>query len=282
MQVNIGGLEGLSHTNGMITPSGMVQFGSDNHTNVTFYKRSVLDSTKSREEGRPFYVSKDYVRIQQPGEHLNIIDRPIDDDPRVKLRWPIQYQNFQNNSQQEIPEGTPIEILFPNAPEIPANLHTQAVHTVEQLSNLTAHALQSIGMGSVEWQGQARKFLDSAKGGMEYHKLVKNNQDLQSKVEVLMNQISLLNSQLNRLMAAQQGIPGTMIPNSAPTVAQAMYQNPAMQFPQNHYPPATVTTSTSMATYTGPYNEQIDLPQLNLPPTLTQEPDKPVRINRKG
>jgi len=138
----------------------------------------------------------------------------------------MQYQKFQTNNQQDAPEGTPLEILFPNHPEISANLHTQAVHTVEQMANLTAHALQNIGMGAVEWQGMARKFLDSAKGGIEHHRLVKDLEDQKSKNEVLQNQVSLMQSQLNRLMAAQQqGIPPHMIPNAAPTVAQQHNQS---------------------------------------------------------
>ena len=89
MQVSIDG------KSGMIQPNGMVSFGSDSDANVLFYNRSVLDPVKSKQEGRPVYVSKEYVRIQHPGEHLNVIDRPIDVDPRVIQRWPNQYQRFQ-------------------------------------------------------------------------------------------------------------------------------------------------------------------------------------------
>lgn len=210
--------------NGVIQENGMVRLGNDNHTNVIFYMKSVIDIAKSREQGRPFFVSKEYVRIQQPGEPLNIIDRPVADDPRVIQRWPNHYQKFQNN-QEAIPEGTPLEVLFPTQPEIPANLHTHAVHTVEQLCNLTAHALQSIGMGSVEWQGMARKFLDSASGGQEHHKLVKQVDELNNQNQVLQNQISLMKMQLDRLSAAQQGIHPMQIPNAAPTPAQQYTQS---------------------------------------------------------
>jgi hypothetical protein len=212
MQITLDGMQGT------IQSDGQVRFGNDTQTNVIFYKKSVLDPIKSREQGRPFYISKDYVRIQQPGEHLNIVDRPVDDDRSVIRRWPQHYQKFLDN-QEPVPEGTPTELLFPNSPEISANLHTQAVHTVEQLSNLTAHALQSIGMGAVEWQNMARKFLDSAAGGKEHHRLVSQISELQNKNEVLNNQIAIMQAQLNRLAAAQQGVPPAMI-NQRTTVAQ--------------------------------------------------------------
>lgn len=239
MQVTIDGM------NGVIQSDGQVRFGSDTNTNVIFYKKSIIDPVKSREQGRPFFVSVDYIRIQQPGEPLNVVDRPVRDDPRVIQRWPQHYQRFQDN-QEEVPEGTPVEMLFPNHPEIPANLHTYGVHTVEQLAQLTAHALQSIGMGSVEWQGMARKFLDSAKGGQEHHRLVKQLEDLNNTNQVLQNQVSIMKAQLDRLTAAQQGVPPMMIPNSAPT--------PAQQY--NH----TIAPLSDNATggYQGPFDAQAE------------------------
>lgn len=256
IQVSVDGISGTFPHGG-----GMVSFGSDNHTNVIFYMKSVLDPVRSRQEGRPFYISKEYVRIQQPGEQLNVIDRPVADDPRVIQRWPNHYQKFQNNNQQDMPEGTPLEILFPNAPEIPANLHTQAVHTVEQLSNLTAHALQSIGMGSVEWQGMARRFLDSAKGGMEHHRLTKQVEDLQGQNQVLQNQISLMQSQLNRLTASQlQGIPQHMIPNTPPT--QAQQYNAQFENPTNLYVGPFDNQVTHNITDPGHTHDITDLPPL--------------------
>lgn len=219
MQVSMDGM------NGVIQSDGQVSFGNDNNTNVIFYKKSVLDPIKSREQGRPYYVSKDFVRIQQPGEHLNIIDRPVADDPRVIQRWPQHYQKFQQN-QEPVPEGTLVEMLFPSTPEIPANLHTHGVHTIEQLANLTAHALQSIGMGAVEWNGMAKKFLDSAHGGVEHHKLVKQVEDVTNRNQVLQNQISLMQAQLERLTAVQQGVPPMMIPSQAPTPAQSFALEP--------------------------------------------------------
>ena len=252
-QIYVSGFDGVSGQNATIDNNGMVSFKSTNNANVIFYNKSVLDTIKSRESGRPVYVSKEYVRIQHPGE-MDVIDRPIDDDPRVKFIWPQQYQKFLNNQDHSIPDGTPLEVLFPNRPEIPANLHTQGVHTVEQLEGLTAHALQMIGMGAVEWQNMARKFLDSAKGGIEHHKLTKKIEDLQSQNEVLQNQLSLMKAQIDRLSAAQLGVPPNMIPSSVPTLAQ--------QYTQSLEIPAVANT------YTGPFD--------------TEHKTPPLRGNRKG
>jgi hypothetical protein len=262
MNPMLGNVDGKPVT---IQQNGWVSFGSDSQANVRFYKKPVLDVNKSKHEGRPVYVAKDYIRIQHPGEHLNIVDRPVDDDPRVIQRWPQQYQHFINNTQQDIPEGTPVEVLFPDQPEIPANLHGMAVHTVEQLANLSAHALETIGMGAVEWQSRAQRFLDSAKGGKEHHRLVKEVGDLRNQNEVLQNQISLMKDQLNRLIAAQQGVPSMMIPQNRPTVAQAFA--PPVQDP---------IVDTSYTNYGGPFDQ-------NEPQLFSDEsPKAPTRTNRKG
>ena len=253
--VYVSGLDGIGGQNATINNDGMVNFKPASNANVVFYHKSVLDPSKSREVGRPIYVSKEYVRIQHPGE-ADVIDRPVVDDPRVKMIWAMQYQKFMNNQDHSIPDGTPLEMLFPNRPEIPANLHTQGIHTVEQLAGLTAHALQMVGMGAVEWQQMAVKFLDSAKGGAEHHKMTKKIEDLESQNSVLQNQISLMRAQLDRLVAAQTGVPPMMIPTQAPT--------PAQQYNQTLNQPELFDTG-----FKGPFDDE---PKTN-PPT---------RANRKG
>lgn len=270
MQVSVDGKSGF------IEQNGMVNFGATSHANVVFYHKSVLDQVKSRQESRPIFVSKEYVRIQHPGE-ADVVDKPISDDPRLMYAYPTQYQKFLNNINHDIPDGTPLEILFPNRPEIPANLHTQGVHTVEQLAELTAHGAQNIGMGAVEWQNNARKFLDSAKGGIEHHKLVKSLEDLRTTNEVLQNQLSLMKSQIDRLTAAQQGINPLMIPNAGPTSAQAHYASfqtapaiiPVMQFAQDE--PQLNFQEQTGNTYAGPFGNEVPIQE-----------SKPSRNPRKG
>lgn len=219
---------------GTIQANGMVRFGSDDTVNVLFYIKSVLDHVQSRAMGRPFHVSMPYVRIQQPGEK-DYIDRPVTENDPAKYRWPHHWARFEQG-QKPAPAGTPVEILFPQQPEIAANLHTLAVHTVEQLAGLTAHGQQTIGMGATEWQNKAKKFLEAANGGRGMHRLEKENEDLRGKIEVQGNQIALMKTQIDRLLAAQQQkIPAGMIPNGDPTLAQQY----AATAPTSIYSPGT-------------------------------------------
>lgn len=199
---------------------GVVRFGSDDKMNVHFYVRPILDPIKSREVGRPWKVPRDYVRIQHPGEK-DTIDRPVTEDD--KRRWPRHWEMFQKGHAQ-IPDGTPVDVLFPQSPEIPENLHTLGCHTVEQLANMTEHGAQTIGMGATQWRNKAREFLSAANGGAGMHKLQKQLDDEKNKNEVLANQMAQLQTQVSQLLAMQQGVPRAMIPVHPPTVAQQASQ----------------------------------------------------------
>lgn len=203
---------------GTIQADGWVRMGSDDRVNVLFYRKSVLDRVKSVEAGRPVHIAMDYVRIQQPGEK-DYADRPVDDDRSVIARWPRHWDAYQKG-RAAAPDGTPVEMLFPQNPEIAANLHTLAVHTIEQLATLTAHGMQTIGMGATQWQQKAKQFLAAANGGAGMHRLAEQNAKLLSQLETQANQIASLRTQLDRLAALQSGVPSAMVPERLPTVAQ--------------------------------------------------------------
>lgn len=223
MQVTIDGQAGT------IQDNGMVRLGSDDRVNVLFYKKSVHDPEESRKRGRPWSKSMDYVRIQQPGEK-DCIDRPVAEDDPAKYRWSRHWEAYQKG-QTAAPNGTPVDVLFPQSPEIAANLHSLGVHTVEQLSGLTEHGAQTIGMGATQWRNHAKQFLAAAAGGAGVHALKKQIEERDNKIEVMANQMAGMKAQLDRLMAQiDQRIPPAMIPASDPTLAQRAYTAPPMSF----------------------------------------------------
>ena len=98
-----------------------VKFGSDNTTNVHFYRKAVHDAALSAQHGRPMTRGVEYVRIQQPGEK-DYTDDPVANKPWARDRFPRQWAQYQR-SQAQIPDGTPIDMLFPQRPEVGSNLH---------------------------------------------------------------------------------------------------------------------------------------------------------------
>jgi hypothetical protein len=219
-QINIGSFDGIPATGGILGPNGAVSFGAPDVMNVLFYTKSVHDPISSRERGKPWFRAMTYVRIQHPGEK-DCIDRPVQEDDVAIQRWPRQWDAFQRR-QEQAPDGVPIEMLFPESPEVAANMHTIAIHTVEQLAGLTEHGMQTIGIGAAQWKNKARQFLDAARGGASVHRMQLQIEKLTNAIETLSNQNAGLKALVDRLSAEKAGgVPPAMIPNSAPTQAQA-------------------------------------------------------------
>jgi hypothetical protein len=175
---------------------GMVRFGEDSRLVVIFYVRSVRNEIKSKEIGAPYHDNVTFVRIHEPGERLNVVDRPM--QSADKARFPLQWSKFLQNKEQ-IPEGTPIELLFPNNAALAENLKAQGVYTIQQCAKLSSNAIDNIGMGAQEYVNAANKYLESATSGIEFHKmreeLARKDQDhrvLELKFNTLQGQFNAL------------------------------------------------------------------------------------------
>jgi hypothetical protein len=221
---------------------GIVKYGSDSHLFAQFYMRPVHNPVKSREHGSPISDSQPFIKIQQPGELLQCIDRPVCDED--KQRFSHQWRQFSaNRDAEQDQEGTPIELLYPMHPHMAINLRSAGIHTIEHCANMTAHAMDTLGMGAMDHKNRANAFLDIGKGGAGYHKLRGENEDLKRTVNQLQRQIQQLQegyANLERLAANPRSmpVPGAMFPTSTPFEAPsaAMQQQMAKVMP----PPAEV------------------------------------------
>jgi hypothetical protein len=178
---------------------GVVKYGDDSSTIALFYNRSVHNPVKSAQAGTPIHDDVDYVRIHQPGERLNIIDRPV--TQADKGRFPRQWADYIGQREQ-IPDGTPIDLLFPAHPNVGANLRGLGVHTIEQCAKLSGHAMDVIGMGAQEYQNRANEYLEAANQGVGLHKLHRELEERDSKIRVLESMVGSLKGQLDQLLSA--------------------------------------------------------------------------------
>lgn len=176
---------------------GIVQYGpGDSGMVVMFYLHPVHNPAKSVEAGAPQFDDIVFVRIHPPGERLNIIDRRATDQDR--RRFPMQWAAYQQNKPQTN-NGTPIDMLFPAQPSIAAALKASGVHTIEQCSELSAHAIESIGMGCQTWVNDAVRYMEVANKGVKHSQLKalmeerdRENGHLKHKIELLEAELHLL------------------------------------------------------------------------------------------
>jgi len=167
---------------------GMVTYGpTDDKLIVGFYKKSVLNAARSRDEGKPVHEGRDFVKIQHPGETLNVVDRPVQDSD--KNRWPRQWHNYQQGVRQ-VPDGVPINLLFPAKPEIETMLRGYNIHTVEQLAGLSAEGISTVGMGAQDWVNAAKRYMERADKGVNHHQFEKALAEKDQRILTLERQVA--------------------------------------------------------------------------------------------
>ena len=180
---------------------GVVNYGpGDSGMVVMFYMKPVRNPAKSAETGRPFFDDKIFVRIHPPGERLNIVDREASDVDRK--RFPMQWAQFKDNAPQ-VSDGTPIDMLFPANPSSAAALKASGVHTVEQCAELSAHAIETIGMGAQGWVNTAKHYIEVANKGIKASQLKQALDEKDREINSLKNKVELLEGQLNTVKANQ-------------------------------------------------------------------------------
>ena len=204
-------------------PDGSVQTGpGDSSMLCIFYKRAVHNAIKSANEGRPIYEDMDYVRIQQPGETTQVVDRPAGQSD--KQRWPAQWQAYAAGKDQ-VAEGTPLGLLFPRHPSAFAMLQALGIMTVEHLANASATAIAAIGMHGQDYVNYAQKYINGATSGAAFHQMQlelehakRDNVRLEKTVDDLQRQMHSLNS---AFLAQAGAVPMPGVPRqAAPAPAQ--------------------------------------------------------------
>lgn len=184
---------------------GMVQYGpTDDKLIVGFYKRSVLNAAKSRAEGKPVHEGRDFVKIQHPGETLNIVDRPVNESDQQ--RWPRQWAHYQQGVRQ-IPDGVPINLLFPAKPEIESTLRGYNIHTVEQLAGLSAQGISTVGMGAQDWVNAAQRYMERANKGVDHHKFETAIAQKDAEIAALKRQMAEVTALVRQQPQARQATP---------------------------------------------------------------------------
>jgi hypothetical protein len=177
--------------------SGMVELdGGARKQMAIFYNRSVHDPKASAEQGRPVYNDRIYVRVAPPGERLNVVDRPATrQDQHI---WPIQWAQFEQN-QEQTPEGTPIDLLYPEKPAVASTLRANGVLTIEQCAVLSGNAIENIGMGSQTWVNQAQKYVAQSNKGVAITQFRKELEDRDGQIRVLTQQVNQLMTEIQSL-----------------------------------------------------------------------------------
>lgn len=174
--------------------SGTMVRPKDNRR-ITFLPHAELQPIKSRDAGRPIYETKPYIKIEHMGER-DFIMRPATQQDANE--FPREWTLFQTN-MQDVPDGTPLDNLFPANPGVIETLRWFKIRTVEELAGLSDTAMSNIGMGAQLWKQQAVRYLEQAQKGTGMAKLEQENADLKAKLDRAVNNQDILQKRLAEL-----------------------------------------------------------------------------------
>lgn len=165
-------------------------FDQDSKLFVHFYMHPHQDKEASAKEGRPIFVSREYISIIIPGDKLNIVKRPVSDLER--RRFAQKYAAFKAGNEQ-IMNGTPLESVPWLTREQVEELKYFNVRTLEHLADMPdVHAQRFMGINKL--RQRARDHVALAKENAPALRLA---EETRKKDE----QIALLQKQLNELAA---------------------------------------------------------------------------------
>ena len=164
-----------------------------------FFTEAVKLEWKSRQEGRPIFEDREFVRILIPGDRRSMAVEPVGEIH--KARWPREYEAFRAGREAPL-EGTPLS-EWPVSLMSPARVQELAyfnLRTVEQLAAVNDAQLQSLGMGARELRERARTWLEvAAKGAAPIERLISRNEELTREAERLTRELTTANAELSAI-----------------------------------------------------------------------------------
>lgn len=168
-----------------------VSYGDDNGLFVEFYTREVESVAKSQAEGRPIYVSKEFIRIIPVGDKTKVVDRPVRKEPSGQVpadtaRFARQWQAYENQ-QTDVIEGTPITEWPPITRADAMSMKALNIHTVEMLASLGENNLT--WLGARQMRDKAAAWIEKAKENSSAVQWAKEKEGLQTQIEALQNQM---------------------------------------------------------------------------------------------
>lgn len=174
----------------------------DSRLIVTFENHPVLNESKSKEMGRPYFDDMEVCRIRMSGDRLQSPVFPAwseapggIEDPETGLTRPgsykekyaKQYAAFKAGEQQT-KDGTPLEALPFLTPAKVKELKAVHVYTAEGLADLEGANLKTLGQGGLEWKQKAKAYLENASGSAYATKLAEENLYLKQQLDALQNE----------------------------------------------------------------------------------------------
>lgn len=156
----------------------------DNSLLIEFRKELVDDNYRTKKEGKPVSVEKDFLTIFQPGLKAGlgeIYNGPVKEDH--KRRFPDEWKRFMETGQgDDAIEGTPLKEVHTLKRDEIARLELHGIKVVEQAADAPEKVIMALGMGGRSIIDRCKAYMATISGEKAQLKMI---MDLQNKIEEL-------------------------------------------------------------------------------------------------
>lgn len=126
---------------------------------VEFFRGSRLNGAASQAAGRPIHEPVDMLKLIHPGERdVHILEV----QEHHKYQFPRQWAAYEAGQSKEAQAGTPIDVIYPDEPEMVRQFKALHIYTAEQMAGLTEQGISRLGMGGRAHVERAQRFLEHA------------------------------------------------------------------------------------------------------------------------
>ena len=168
------------------------QSEADKRLLVMFYKDVVKNEVKSIEAGRPVFDEIDLVKIITPGSRDSFVG---DATEQYQERFPRQWARYKAGQDQNIGNGTPLNLLPWMTVAQVAEFKAVGCHTVEQLVGMS-DAISQKFMGHLQIKQRAQAYLDAAKDAAPILRL---NAEVERRDQQLAENAELMKAMQSRI-----------------------------------------------------------------------------------
>lgn len=192
---------------------GMASYGDDRGLAVEFFIEDVYQPFLSEKEGVARYLPVEMVRVRGAAAKGDFITRvfspkpgPEDQDKSIRPGWdkrfPAQYAAFKAQ-QEQVPDGTPLEMCKFLPSHRVKELKARDVHTVEQYALMPDAVVQTLGMGAPREKKLCEQYLASDDQKVaQLSSVMAENRSMQQDMQMLKDQLAQLNAQMGNRMVS--------------------------------------------------------------------------------
>lgn len=152
---------------------------------VQFYQKPVQNFYRTKEEGRPIFEDRLFIRIEIPGNRNSIIDTLASDTH--KIRFQRQYQFFASKNPEGQLSGTPLSAWNFLAASKVEELRFLGFRTVEQVAAASDGNISKIGMAAgidpYQFRERAKRYLQASQDDASLQKTADEADKLKAELQ---------------------------------------------------------------------------------------------------